>query len=176
MKIIAGKYKGRILKAPKGESTRPTSSKVRASVFNTIQNQIENADFLDLFAGSGSMGIEALSRGAKKAVFVENQRAAATCLRENLKALECEGVLLQKEASLAVKLLQREGKQFDLIYVDPPYAIDISPLLEKMAPLITKEGVLILEQRKNSEPTAASLNCIDTKNYGDTVISFWILR
>jgi len=170
VKILSGIYKNRQLKTPKGDRTRPTSSKVRGSVFDILQGEVEGARFLDLFAGSGSMGIEALSRGAKDAVFVENDRSAANCIRENLSALGIEAKLLQLDAQLAVKKLQKLGEVFDLIYVDPPYALDVHPLLEKLPPLLAEDGLLFLEQGKRTEISADHWELIDQRHFGDTTL------
>lgn len=170
MKVISGIYKNRQLKTPKGDRTRPTSSKVRGSVFDILQGEIEGARFLDLFAGSGSMGIEALSRGAKSAVFVEKDRNAANCIRENLNALGIDAKLLQLDAQVAVKKLQKLGEVFDLIYVDPPYALDVGPLLEKLPTLLAENGLILLEQGKRAKISADHLELVDERHFGDTTL------
>lgn len=123
MHIISGNYKNRILKTPKGESTRPTSSRLRESVFNICQSYIEGAEFLDLFAGSGAMGFEALSRGAKSVFFVEKSRDAVRCIEQNKDILK---VSPQVECRCGdvfswIERLDKAGRKFDIIYADPPY-------------------------------------------------------
>jgi 16S rRNA (guanine966-N2)-methyltransferase len=123
MHIIAGIYKNIILKTPKGDATRPTSSRLRESVFNICQNYIEESAFLDLFAGSGAMGFEALSRGAKSAFFIDKSKDAINCIEHNIAQLK---VSEQTECRCGdvfswVERLDKAGRQFDIIYADPPY-------------------------------------------------------
>jgi 16S rRNA (guanine966-N2)-methyltransferase len=148
LRIIAGTYKGRHLKAPKASSTRPTQGMLREAVFNICQNEMEGASFLDLFAGSGAMGLEAISRGAS-AVLVEKGREAALCIKENLKTLgiTSEARLLTLDAAKAVSLLAKEGASFDFIYIDPPYDSLSLELLDSAAMLLKAEGTLFIEER-----------------------------
>lgn len=120
MHIIAGIYKNRSILTPKGGATRPTSSKLRAALFNICQLYVEGVDFLDLFAGSGAMGLEALSRGANKAVFVDSHRQCAQCIKENLRNFKEEdrGMVI---CSDAFAFLEKTKQQFGIIYADPPY-------------------------------------------------------
>ncbi len=124
LKILGGKFKSRTLISPKTDATRPTLAVRRQAVFNILQNEIEEADFLDLYAGSGSMGLEALSRGAKTATFIETDRKAISCIKENMKLLEVESVctLISYDVILALKKWIKSGVSFDIIYADPPYA------------------------------------------------------
>lgn len=121
MRITGGFLKNQSIKTPKGLQTRPTSEKLRQAVFNICQNQIEESHFLDLFAGSGAMGIEALSRGATSATFIENDRLALKAIRENLSSLGLSqsATVLSGDVLLMLKRLKK--KSFELIYVDPPY-------------------------------------------------------
>ncbi len=173
MRILAGQYKNREIKTPKGEKTRPTSSKVRGSVFDILQNHIENASFLDLFAGSGAMGLEALSRGAASSTFIEVDRAAADCIRKNLSHLGLSQNLFQQEASTAIKRLIKMGSTFDIIYIDPPYAMEITPFLETLSPLLAKEGILLLEQSKRATVSPKTLTLYDQRHFGDTTLLFF---
>ena len=124
LKILGGKFKGRILSSPKTDSTRPTLAVMRQAVFNILQTEIEEADLLDLYAGSGAMGLEALSRGAKSATFVEADRSAFHCIKENVKLLKVETccTLVSYDALLALKKFVKSQVAFDIVYVDPPYA------------------------------------------------------
>lgn len=175
MRILSGRFKNREIKTPKGEKTRPTSAKVRGSVFDILQNQIQDTLFLDLFAGSGAMGIEALSRGAKQATFVERDRLAARCIQENLTSLDLleESILFPTDAMTAIKHFVKNGSLFHIIYVDPPYALDIHPLLEALSPLLSPEGIVILEQRKDALIEAKNLRQIDKRHFGDTLLLFF---
>jgi len=171
VRILAGRFKNHTLKTPK--SARPTTSKLRGSVFDILQHQIEGARFLDLFAGSGAMGIEAFSRGAKSATFVEKNRQAAACIRENLSTLHIEGTVLQLETKAALKHLTKKKYLFDIIYMDPPYSMDVQPLLEELSSLLAPEGILILEQPKNTEIETLYLKQVDHRTLGDTSLLFF---
>lgn len=150
MRVIAGSLKNRNIAAPKGLETRPTSSKVRGALFNICQNYIENARFLDLFAGSGAMGIEALSRGAEQVVFVDKNPLSCRCIQANLKDLgvESQGQVLCRDATAALKFLQTKKVQFDIVYIDPPYKE--FPVETLLAPfkesLLARDGILFLEE------------------------------
>lgn len=151
LKILGGEFGGRLLKAPKGTQTRPTTSMLRKAVFDILQPQIQGAVFLDLFSGSGAMGIEALSRGAKEAVFVDSHREAIHTLRENLALLKIEAKahVIQNDVFKALKKLQEMNLFCDIIYADPPY--DRSKLYQEIltffdrGALLKPEGVLFVE-------------------------------
>jgi 16S rRNA (guanine966-N2)-methyltransferase len=123
MRIIAGTHKNRALATPKGLQTRPTASKLRQALFNICQGYIQEALFLDLFAGSGAMGLEALSRGAQKAVFVDSNKEAVKCIYTNLKEFNMEerAEVVSGDVFRAIDQLIKKGYQFDIIYADPPY-------------------------------------------------------
>ncbi|MBA3236834.1 MAG: 16S rRNA (guanine(966)-N(2))-methyltransferase RsmD [Parachlamydiaceae bacterium] len=123
MQIIAGTHKNRILSAPKSALTRPTSSRLREAVFNICQNSVDDATFLDLFAGSGAIGLEALSRGAKSALLIDSSKECATCIKKNIEALKLESraTFVCGDVFTMLKKFAANGKQFDLIYADPPY-------------------------------------------------------
>lgn len=153
MRIITGLYKGRRLKTLEGLKVRPTSDRLRETLFNVLAPRIEEARFLDLCAGSGAVGIEALSRGAASIVMVETSRKAASIIADNL--LHCgidEGAtLIQKDALQALRMLERDGAQFDLVYFDPPYDAEIySPVIWQLARsgLLAPDGILIVEHRR----------------------------
>lgn len=123
MRVIAGKARRLQLKTVEGQSTRPTQDRTKETLFNVLQPQIEGAVFLDLFSGSGGIGIEALSRDAKEAWFVENQKKACECIRQNLvhTRLEENAHVLLKDAMSAISWLEDREVQFDIIFMDPPY-------------------------------------------------------
>lgn len=149
LRIIGGAFKGRSLKTPKVSTTRPTQGMLREAVFNICQNVIEGARFLDLFAGSGAMGIEAISRGAGQATFVEQNRQAIACIKENIAAFEIEGQtqIIALDAVRALHSLAKQGSKFDLVYVDPPYDIPVTPLIDAIIPLLAAESLLFVEER-----------------------------
>ncbi len=124
MRVIAGQYRSRILQAPRGLDTRPTSDRLRETLFNVLAPRIEGAVFLDLYAGSGAVGIEALSRGAREAIFVEQADTANRAIRANLAALGIQvGYALEaRSVSAAIRRLEETGKQAHLVFLDPPYA------------------------------------------------------
>jgi 16S rRNA (guanine966-N2)-methyltransferase len=122
MRIIAGSARSLPLKAPVGKVTRPTTDRVKETLFNMLMPYVSAARFLDLFSGSGSIGLEALSRGASQAVFVENNNKAADCIRENIKftKFDSQSILFQMDVSNALKKM--EGSYtFDIVFMDPPY-------------------------------------------------------
>ena len=176
LRMIAGQFKGRLLKTPKSTSTRPTQGMLREALFNICQMEILNARFLDLFAGSGAMGLEALSRGALHATFVEQNRQAIQCIKENIADLgvEKQTQLIPIDASRAVALLAKQGAQFDLIYIDPPY--DLSFKLESASPLLAPGGTLFLEERHNPKkphkpPQVPGLQFKETRRFGIALLS-----
>lgn len=175
MRVIAGTLKSREIKTPKGDKTRPTSGKVRGSLFDILQGEIQEATFLDLFAGSGAMGIEALSRGAKSAIFVEKEKGAANALRTNLKNFSLTGksTIIQADVHETIKRLERKGKTFDIIFIDPPYALSLTTLLETIHTLLKGTGILIIEQRKGSELSPSHMTLNRKKAYGDTLLLFF---
>jgi len=180
LRIISGEKRGRLLKTPEGRDTRPTSDRVKESLFNILQGRMAAARVLDLFAGSGSLGLEALSRGAGHAVFVEKDLKAASILRSN-----CEGLaygarteILVKDAAAAVTLLAECGDSFDVILMDPPYDRDLeAPILKAVSEgfLLNPEGVFVLEHlsRDPMPDSVASLVRMDCRKYGNTSISFY---
>lgn len=176
LRIIAGTFKGRLLKAPKGPSTRPTQGMLREAVFNICQNEIPNARFLDLFAGSGAMGLEALSRGASHATLVEQNRHAAACIKENIATLQLQPqtTLIPTDVTRAIALLAKQSAQFDIIYIDPPYdtPFDLEPLI----PLLAPNATLFLEERHNPKkphqpPESPHLQLKDTRRFGIALLS-----
>ncbi|MEP7337537.1 MAG: 16S rRNA (guanine(966)-N(2))-methyltransferase RsmD, partial [Acidobacteriota bacterium] len=153
MRVIAGIYKGRRLKALDGSSVRPTSDRMRETLFNILAPRIEDAQFLDLCAGSGAIGIEALSRGAANVTFVESSRKVATVISENLRhcGIREDYKFLPRDALTALKYLFREEQKFDIIYFDPPYDSELySPVLWQIARnnVLTEDGIVIVEHRR----------------------------
>lgn len=123
MRVVAGTHRGRVLKAPKGEQTRPTSDRVREALFSILGESVEAAAVLDLFAGSGALGIEALSRGAASAAFVDNAHAAVSVIADNLEALGLEGEVIRMPALRALACTPVAARQYDLVFIDPPYRL-----------------------------------------------------
>jgi 16S rRNA (guanine966-N2)-methyltransferase len=143
IKIIAGEFRGRLLETPKGHSTRPTMSQTRACVFNICQQFLSECTFLDICAGSGSMGLEAISRGAARATFIERDREAIKAIRHNIQRLGVEekSELLCQEALAALESLARRNQTFDICYFDPPYGLENRAILSFLGTqAILKEG------------------------------------
>lgn len=188
MRVIAGRLKGRRLKSPKrrrgGEVTlRPLTGRVKEALFNILQNEIEDSRFLDLFAGTGAVGIEALSRGAARAFFVEKDHHAVTAIRENLKATSFEdrAEVFCLDARRALSLLGSRGTPFQIIFIGAPYD---SPVLDETLEALGKlsiadpAGCVIAEHRKNHTLASdyGSLAWKEDRRYGETVLSFYTVR
>jgi 16S rRNA (guanine966-N2)-methyltransferase len=154
MRIIAGSRKGHSIQAPRGTDTRPTSDRVRENVFNIV-GPLDGAKVLDLYAGSGAMGLEALSRGAARAVFVERDDAAARTIEQNLDKLRLQGTVLRRDAVTALAGEAGAGRKYDLVLVDPPYDMytDLQPQLARYLPaVLSEDGVLVVETGARVEP------------------------
>jgi 16S rRNA (guanine966-N2)-methyltransferase len=157
MRIIAGSHRGHTIHAPKGLDTRPTADRVRESVFNLV-GPLEGADVLDLYAGSGALGLEALSRGASRAVFVERDADAAAAIERNLDKLGLRGTVVRQDAVTALAGEAGSGRKYDLVLVDPPYEmyIDVQPQLARYLPAVLAEhGLLVVETDARIEPDLA---------------------
>jgi 16S rRNA (guanine966-N2)-methyltransferase len=154
MRIIAGTKKGHTIRAPRGYDTRPTSDRVRENVFN-ILGPLDGASVLDLYAGSGALGLEALSRGAERAVFVELDGDAVRAIEGNLDKLRLKGTILRSDAITALSHEAGAGRKYDLVLVDPPYDmyLDFQPQLALYLPVVLAEdGVLVVETGARVEP------------------------
>ena len=156
MRVITGSARGRKLKTPENYEIRPTTDNVKEALFNIIQFDVEGRRVLDLFAGTGQLGIEALSRGAKSCVFVDRDRAAVKIVKENLKTCSLEGTVIQADS---LEFLRRPG-QFDLIFVDPPYDAGLYGEVLKTINLVDKlsdGGIIVCEaRRENPLPSMAA--------------------
>lgn len=174
MRIIAGSHKGHTIQAPKGHDTRPTSDRVRENVFN-ILGPVDGAAVLDLYAGSGAMGLEALSRGASKAVFVERDGDAARTIERNLDKLRLAGTVIRKYAVTALATEAGSGRKYDLVLVDPPYDVyaDMEPKLARYLPsVLTEDGVVVVETDVRVEPELP-LEQRTTRKYGAARITIY---
>lgn len=183
MRVIAGEKRGFKLKAPKGRDTRPTEDRVKESLFNILGHIGENSLVLDLFAGSGSIGIEFLSRGAEKAYFIDSSAICIQTIRENLNHtgfLE-KSQLIRGDSRKTIRFLARQGLKFDYIYIDPPYDEDL--IMKSMEEIIARDilnddGILILEHEKDLllPGTAFGVKKTDERNYGSKVITFYTYK
>ncbi len=155
MRIIAGEHKGARIFAPKGHDTRPTSDRAREAAFNLI-GPVGGATVLDLFAGSGAMGLEALSRGADRAVFVESDREACRAIDRNLEKLRLTGArIVHRDALQALAAEAAAGRRYDLVLVDPPYELFASlttPLSAYLPAVLAEDGLLVVETAVREHP------------------------
>jgi 16S rRNA (guanine966-N2)-methyltransferase len=162
LSITGGTFNGSVLRTPGGmDLTRPTSGKVRQALFNILRGRIEDADFLDLFAGSGSVGLEALSRGSRKTVLVEQHPEAFKVLEANCKLLLSRGAApdtlewLRQDARAYCERAAREGRRFGTVFADPPFGQDFSRLPELVRPLLEPGGVAVIQYPTRNPPTWA---------------------
>jgi 16S rRNA (guanine966-N2)-methyltransferase len=154
VRIISGTHRGHKIHAPTGRDTRPTSDRVRENVFNLI-GPVDGAAVLDLFAGSGAMGLEALSRGAERVVFAENDADAVRAIERNLDKLKLRATILRQNAITAVAAEAAAGRKYDLVLVDPPYDmyLDVQPQLARYLPaILADDGLLVVETDARVEP------------------------
>lgn len=177
MRIISGSLKGRQIKFPK--NIRPTRNKVRKAIFDCLGNFVKDSSFLELFAGSGAVGIEAFSYGAKEVTFVDNDIHCLTVIEFNLKSLGINSYRIYKRDSIEVlDFLDRRDFSFDIIFLDPPYGKELAiKFLLKIAvcDILAPLGVLVLEHHRKEELPGerGSLILFKQRRYGDTVVSFY---
>jgi 16S rRNA (guanine966-N2)-methyltransferase len=169
MRVVAGDFKGRRLYAPRGRGTRPTADRVREALFS-ILGDVSGLRVLDLFAGSGALGIEALSRGASEAVFVDRDPRAIAAIRRNLDAVGATAPVVQ---GYAIDFIGQRQRGYDLVFVDPPYDSAhrlVGPLSERLPPLLTDDARIVTESDKR-QPLLLDLPLIVERAYGDTRIA-----
>ncbi len=184
MRVIGGELGGRRLKAPVGPGTRPTLDRVREALFNIVAGQVPGARVLDLYAGTGALAIEALSRGAGAAVLVDRDRRASAVARANLQALGLDGRtrLLTMDAERALGKLA--GQVFDLVFLDPPWPAGIAgAVVDKLPTLVSPGGMVVVEYEYGEAPLSgragvdawAGLKAVDRRRYGRTGVVLWRL-
>ena len=174
MRVVSGRFGGRRLQAPGGRGTRPTSDRVREALFSTL-GPLEGAAVLDLFAGSGALAIEALSRGAARAVLVERDARAAAVIRANLDLLgvgEDEALLVRAPARTALRDARERGDTYDLVFLDPPYrsAAELGRELSEALPPVLSAGARVVSQSDRRTPLELDLPLVHERRYGDTLI------
>ena len=173
MRIVAGSRKGHRIAAPRGAATRPTGDRVRESAFALV-GPIEGAAVLDLFAGSGAMGLEALSRGAASCVFVERDREACRVIQRNLGKLRLTGAVVEnRDAAAALRDERARGRRYDLVLVDPPYGEweeYVGALAEHLPALLADAGLVVVETSEHVEPELP-LDLVTTRRYGSARIT-----
>jgi 16S rRNA (guanine966-N2)-methyltransferase len=180
MRVISGKAKGRRLIAPKGGAVRPTADRIKESLFNILRRDFSGMKILELFAGTGNVSIEALSRGAASALLVDASERSARIIRENLRRLDFSNraELWVMPVHRALRSLARQGQTFDLVFLDPPYDQNLVgrslELLASHNPL--SPGAVVVAEHSIREPVKsnyASLSLNDQRRYGDTLLSFF---
>ncbi len=181
MRVISGKARGKKLVSLEGLNTRPTLDRVKEALFNIIQFDIENKNVLDLFAGSGALGIEALSRGAKMATFCDNSYEAIQIIKTNILNTHNEekSIVINKDYSLALNSLSKQNKKFEIIFLDPPYKTDFGiKSLEAIIKLniLAEEGIIILEtddeEKEKKINNIEGLRVFDKRKYGKVMLIF----
>jgi len=177
MRIIGGIHKGRKIKSIKGMLTRPTTDFIREALFNIISNKVLDSNFLDLFAGTGAIGLEALSRGAKKAVFVEKNLTACSVINQNLRDLRLvdKGLVIQSDIVPAIEKLVLEGYVFDIIFLDPPY---YKNHIEKTLSILKDSNIVgslvVVQHPKNESFAFNGFSYYKSKKYGRTALTFLV--
>lgn len=176
MRIIAGSAKGRNLVGPKGLGTRPMTGRAREALFSILADRVPGARVLDLYAGSGSLGLEALSRGAQSAVFVEKDRQALSALHRNVATIDLGGEVIGGDVG---RYLDRCRATFDLVFVDPPYALSLASVqevLSKLEPLLDADASVVVHRRAGEDPPTGPgrLKLAGERIYGDSQL--WTYR
>jgi 16S rRNA (guanine(966)-N(2))-methyltransferase RsmD len=179
MRVTGGTGRGQRLKVPTGSRVRPTSDKVKQALFNILGDRVIDASFLDLYAGAGGIGIEALSRGAGRVVFIDSSRESLTAIKSNIE-LTGFSDRAQVTASKVETFLKKSSEQYDIVFLDPPYAEDMQPLLELIAGSgIVKPGCVVIAEHFKKQPSpekAGPLTLYREAKYGDTVLAFYVLQ
>ena len=178
MRIISGTARGRTIVAPAGDKTRPTQDKVRESLFNIIRWDMPDARVLDLFAGTGALSLEAISRGAREAVLIDMDHAACTAIKKNMETsrLGDQCRLISRDYRMAIDALAREGQKFDVVFIDPPYRMEntgemCAALYDKG--LLADGFMIVVEHRRGMPPLLDErFTAYDLRRYGDTEITF----
>lgn len=179
MRIIAGKYKGRKLSAFQASHLRPTSDRVKETLFNIISSYVDQANVLDLFAGTGNISIEFASRGASSVTSVEKHKKSLQILKKNIDLVSCEDITIV--AKDVFSFIKSSTKDYDIIFIDPPFTEKIShPVMEELSKskVFTKESLIIIESSKYEplELAYGDLKCYDQRSFGDKNLSFFRLE
>ena len=183
LRVISGKARGLKLDTPKNQDVRPTTDRVKESLFNMINSYIMDSNILDLFAGTGSLGIECLSRGAKNCVFVDKSKDSINIVRSNVKKarVENESTILNVDFKDAVKRLSTQNQKFDVIFMDPPYYenmfIECLKSIDEFN-LLDEDGIIVVEHDTKDlfEESIGRLNKSREKKYGNTTLTFYKLE
>jgi 16S rRNA (guanine966-N2)-methyltransferase len=174
VRVVAGRFGGRSLAAPRGRGTRPTSDRVREALFSILGDRVAGARVLDLFAGSGALAIEALSRGAAEAVLVDSSAAAVAAIRRNLAEVGVDAEVRRQDALAYLRGASRDARQYDLVFLDPPYRHASAlgrELSGALGPVLAPAARVVAESDRRA-PLELDLDCevLDERRYGDTLI------
>ena len=182
-RVVAGKCKGTVLEAPKGDATRPTTDKVKEAIFSSIQMRVPDSTFLDIFSGTGQMAIEALSRGAEKAVLIDQAGKSQQVISRNLQKthLTEQARPMKMAFAEALRMLGKRGESFDIIFMDPPYAMagsfakTVSELICEYH-LLNEGGIFIVESDADAQiqEIVTNMTCIKSCKYGSTLVTFFL--
>ena len=177
MRVIAGEAKGMRLKSPSGLNIRPTADRVKEALFSMIGSSIVDAVFVDLYAGSGAIGIEAISRGAESCIFVDNNKKSISLIKQNLAITKFEnrGRVICADIKKAIKQLEEKDCKADIVFLDPPYNIvELQSIIEFIlnSSILKEDGLVIVEHDRNNIGWTVSLALTKQKKYGDTYLSF----
>jgi 16S rRNA (guanine966-N2)-methyltransferase len=175
VRVVGGRFGGRSLLAPRGRATRPTSDRVREALFSILDDATMGAEVLDLFAGSGALGIEALSRGASAADFVDSSSTAVAAIRRNLSALGVDAAVRRQDALRYLEGARRDARQYDLVFLDPPYRRASAlgrELSAALAPVLAP-GARVVTESDRRAPLELDLRLLDERRYGDTLIRIY---
>ena len=172
MRIVGGAWGGRRLQAPAGAATRPTSDRVREALFSILGGRVEDARVLDLFAGSGALGLEALSRGAATATFVDSAGPPVKALMANLRTLGAEAEVRRQDALRFLGSARSQGGVYDLVFLDPPYRLAnrLGGRLSEELPPVLAPGATVVTESDRRDPLDLDLPISDERRYGDTLI------
>lgn len=179
MRVISGKLKGRVLKGYNIEGTRPTMDRVKESLFASIQDYLDEAIVLDLFAGSGNLGIEAISNGASKAYFVDNNKICINAINDNIEMFNIKDncVVLQRDYKFAINYFRDNNIKFDIIFIDPPYKYEIKNQLLNLIVdknILNDEGIIVFEYQNDEElDNDNKFKLLKNKKYGDKYVSIY---
>ncbi len=175
IRLISGQFGGRTLDTPSGNKTHPAGERVRGAMFNSLGDLPRNAEVLDAFAGSGSLGLEALSRGAKHATFIEKDRIANKVISENIESLGVQNVTKNIKAGVVGWIEKKKKKKFDLIFVDPPYHDMQFSTVSRLFYHLKKNGVMVLSHIGSSEVLKPESNIVvvDNRSYGNAHLTYY---
>ena len=174
VRLISGRYGGRTIKSPNSDLTHPMSERLRGSMFNIIADEVSNATVLDAFAGTGSIGLEALSRGAKDATFIERDRLAADILTENINTLNADKQATIFRMGLDAWINKSQGNFYDIIFADPPYKNTQLSTVVKLLGMLKPKGLMVVSYPGSGEvPTVKGFVVVDNRIYGNAALAFY---